>query len=99
MGRHEDHWSDDEEDRWNDERERGDGLSGAAAGWRRPRNCPPPPPLATDQLHAPPTFLVGAAGSEGGGISASTFVGYVAMGFGGTVALIAICICSFLVYR
>ncbi|PRW56276.1 hypothetical protein C2E21_5162 [Chlorella sorokiniana] len=101
MGRHEDYWTDDEGDGWDQQREHGDGLSGAAAAWRRPRrNCPPPPPpLAADQLFAPPAIAVGPSGADSGGISASTFVSYVAMGFGGTVALIAICVCSFLVYR
>lgn len=99
MGRHEDYWTDEEDDSWDREWDR-DGLSGAGAAWRRPRgNCPPPPPPVTDQLHAPPAIAVGPAAPQGGGISASTFVSYVAMGFGGTVALIAICVCSFLVGR
>ncbi len=99
MGKHDDYWTDDEEG-WDSEWGHGGGLSGAAAAWRRPRNCPPPPPPpVTDQLHAPAPIFVGPAASEGGGISASTFVSYVAMGFGGTIALIAICVCSFLVYR
>ena len=44
-------------------------------------------------------LAVAAAGSGGGGMSPSAFLSYCAMGFGGTVALIAIVVCSWLVTR
>lgn len=82
-GEHHDDWSDYQ--------------PGSTIGWRRP-DCAPPPPLPPPAAGAPPPLSVGLASSPGN-ISASAFVSYVSVGFGATVALIAISLCIMLLLR